>query len=122
MLIKNKGWLTEHISVTRSVKQGCPVSALLFIVAIEMLSIRLKQNNLIQGLKVRSLLDCDSNIEFKTLQYADDIILLKKDEESLKFALQDMLNSIICDIRHEARICSIIILTLFYNNTAAYSG
>ena len=39
MLIKNNGWLTEHISVTRSVKQGCPVSALLFIVAIEMLSI-----------------------------------------------------------------------------------
>ena len=34
----------------------------------------------------------------------------------------DLLNSIICDIRHEARICSIIILTLFYNNTAAYSG
>ena len=33
-----------------------------------------------------------------------------------------LLNSIICDIRHEARICSIIILTLFYNNTAAYSG
>ena len=33
-----------------------------------------------------------------------------------------VLNSIICDIRHEARICSIIILTLFYNNTAAYSG
>ena len=92
MLIKNNGWLTEHISVTRSVKQGCPVSALLFIVAIEMLSIRLKQNNLIQGLKVRSLLDCDSNIEFKTLQYADDIILLTKDEESLKFALQDIHN------------------------------
>ena len=92
MLIKNNGWLTEHISVTRSVKQGCPVSALLFIVAIEMLSIRLKQNNLIQGLKVRSLLDCDSNIEFKTLQYADDIILLTKDEESLKFALQNIHN------------------------------
>ena len=90
MLIKNNGWLTEHISVTRSVKQGCPVSALLFIVAIKMLSIRLKQNNLIQGLKVRSLLDCDSNKEFKTLQYADDIMLLTKDEESLKFALQDI--------------------------------
>ena len=51
-----------------------------------MLSIRLKQNNLIQGLKLRSLLDCDSNIEFKTLQYADDIILLTKDEESQKLA------------------------------------
>ena len=38
------------------------------------------------------------------------------------FNCQCLLNSIICDIRHEARICSIIILTLFYNNTAAYSG
>ena len=57
-----------------------------------MISIRLKQNNLIQGLKVRSLLDCDSNIEIKTLQRADDIILLTKDEESLKFALQDINN------------------------------
>ena len=41
---------------------------------------------------MRSLLDCDSNIEFKTLQYADDIILLPKDEESLKFELQDINN------------------------------
>ena len=41
---------------------------------------------------MRLLLDCDSNIEFKTLQYADDIILLTKDEESLKFALQDIHN------------------------------
>ena len=41
---------------------------------------------------MRSLLDCDSNIEFKTLQYVDDIILLTKDEESLKFALQDINN------------------------------
>ena len=41
---------------------------------------------------MRSLLDCDSNIEFKTLQYADDIILLTKDDESLKFALQDINN------------------------------
>ena len=39
---------------------------------------------------MRSLSDCDSNIEFKTLQYADDVILLTKDEESLKFALQDI--------------------------------
>ena len=53
-----------------------------------MLSNRLKQNNFIQRLLVRSLLDCDSNIEFQTLQHADDIILLTKDEESLKFALQ----------------------------------
>ena len=37
MLIKNNGWLTGHISVTRYVKQGCPVSVLIFIVAIEML-------------------------------------------------------------------------------------
>ena len=33
-----------------------------------------------------------SNIDFRTLQYAEDIILLIKDEESLKFALKDISN------------------------------
>ena len=37
-----------------------------------------------------SSLDCDSNIVFKTLQSADDIILLTENGQSLKPALQNI--------------------------------
>ena len=35
--IKVNGYLTEHIKISRGVKQGCPLSALLFIIATEIL-------------------------------------------------------------------------------------
>ena len=52
----------------RGVRQGCPVSALLFILAIEFMSIDIKSNKEISGIKIKS-------IECKILQYADDTTL-----------------------------------------------
>lgn len=85
--IKNNGWLTEYINVSRSVKQGCPVSALLFILCIEMLSTKLKVHKNIEGIKINSLVKIENDEEFITTQYADDIILTLKNEQSLNEAL-----------------------------------
>ena len=86
--VKNNGWLTEYISVTRSVKQGCPVSALLFIICIEMLSEQIKNDTKINGIKLKSLINTKRDIVLTTTQFADDIILTLENEESLARALK----------------------------------
>ena len=60
--VKNNGWLTEYINVSRSVKQGCPVSALLFILCIEMLSRKISLNDSIKGTKPSSLVGTNQRL------------------------------------------------------------
>ena len=37
--IKNNGYLSEQLSMTRGIRQGCPISALLFIPSVEILGL-----------------------------------------------------------------------------------
>ena len=41
--IKNNGWLSDKFPLKRGIRQGCPVSALLFILLVEVLAIKLKK-------------------------------------------------------------------------------
>ena len=68
------GWLTENFTPTRGVRQGCPLSALLFILCIEVLSNKLRQDNDIKGLKIGF-----QSVEIKLAQLADDMTLFVKD-------------------------------------------
>jgi hypothetical protein len=43
--IVNNDYSSESITLSRGVKQGCPLSAYLFIMAIEMLDIKIRSNN-----------------------------------------------------------------------------
>ena len=85
--VKNNGSLTEYINVSRSIKQVCPVSASLFILCIEMLSRKISTNNSIKGIKQSTLVGTRDKSEIKTVQYADDLIILIKDEKSLQIAI-----------------------------------
>ena len=78
--IKNNGHLSKEIEIYRGIRQGCPVSALLFIIATEIMALAIRQNSDIQGFKV------DENI-IKILQYADDGTLLLKTEDEMKIAV-----------------------------------
>jgi len=73
-IIKNNNHLSEGFNLTRGVRQGCPLSALLFTLAVEILAINLKQDTSIKGF----LLPDESKIEKETKlsQYADDTILI----------------------------------------------
>ena len=53
--IVNNGYFSESFKLSRGVKQGCPLSAYLFIVAIEMLAIKIRSNNNIRGLEIQGL-------------------------------------------------------------------
>ena len=49
-LIKVNGYLTEYININKGMKQGCPLSALIFIFCTEILAFSIKHNNDIQGI------------------------------------------------------------------------
>ncbi len=77
-LIKNNGYLSEEFSISRGVRQGCPVSALIFLLSMEILGLQIRQNKEIKGFNFGFP---DKSI--KTVQYADDCILLLNDTNEL---------------------------------------
>lgn len=82
--IKINGWLSEEVNLTRGIRQGCPVSALLFIMATEMLAIKIRTSN-IRGIKMKT---CHGGREFKISQYADDSLLFLSDEREIPKAVK----------------------------------
>ena len=62
------GTFTKDIKINRSVRQGCPLSMILYILCIEPLIYKISQNTLIKGIKIPN---CER--EIKTIQHADDI-------------------------------------------------
>ena len=78
------GWLSESFNINRGIRQGCPLSALLFIIAVEMLSVNIKQNKEIKGIEIGN----ENDLEIKVVQLADDTTLLVKDETSVLKALE----------------------------------
>ena len=67
------GWLVGCIQVSRSVGQGCPVSALLFILCVEMLSGKVEVDAGMGGIGLNSLLRAEGVVECRTVQYAGDV-------------------------------------------------
>ena len=76
-LVKIYGFLTEHISISKGIRQGCPLSALLFIICTEILSTAIKQNENIKGISIP--IDRRNCKTIKLSQYADDMSLYLKD-------------------------------------------
>lgn len=66
--VSNYGWLSQFFSVSRGLRQGCPLSPYLFIICAEILSIYIRENNDIRGINI-------NDIEYKLCQYADDTSL-----------------------------------------------
>ena len=49
--LKNNGYLSSSITMERGTGQGCPVSALLFILVVEVLAINIRENKNIHELE-----------------------------------------------------------------------
>ena len=77
LAIINNGFTSEWFKPKRGIMQGCPLSGMLFVVAVELLAIKIRQNAEIKGI-------CLSNQEFKISQYADDTTVFVRDQESVK--------------------------------------
>ena len=69
--------LTEDVPLLRSIRQGCPLSAFLFSVAVEPLALLVDASPDIRGVPL------PSGGELRLVQYADDTTLLVRDRQSL---------------------------------------
>ena len=82
--ILNNGWASGYFTLDRGVRQGCPLSPYIFIICVELLAEKIRQNKTIKGISVQ---DEEINIS----QFADDAtIILDGSKESFTAALQDL--------------------------------
>ena len=84
--INYMGWLSESIEINSGIRQGRPFSPMAFILALELLAIRLRADENVKGIKLpKGVTNSDSLL--KVLLYADDITLFLEDRNDLKNAL-----------------------------------
>jgi len=77
----NNGFASIFFTLERGVRQGCPLSGLLFVIGIEALSIAVNNDQRIKGIKLY-------DNEVKLSQYADDTTCFLYDETSAKHLLE----------------------------------
>ena len=78
------GNLSAPIFLERGVRQGCPLSPLLYVLVSEVLSTQIRKCRDIVGFRLPGA----GGLQFKVSQYADDATLFVKDERSLCHLLQ----------------------------------
>ena len=79
--VLNNGNITKFFSLYKGVRQGCPLSAILFILIAETLALILNNRPDIRGIKIE-------NNEVKILQFADDTNILIENKESIPKVLK----------------------------------
>lgn len=85
--VKNNGYLSETFTINRGVRQGCPLSALLFVLVVEIMALNIKQDDTIKGIKIKAN---GKVIEKKLTQLADDMQLFLNDFISLQNAFKNI--------------------------------
>ena len=75
--MKVNGYLTDETNITRGIRQGCPISALLYVLIVEVFGIAIRKSVKISGVKI-------SGSELKILQYVDDTKIFAITEDSIK--------------------------------------
>jgi exonuclease III len=78
--VLNNGNASDFFKPTRGIRQGCPISANIFILIAEVIAHAIRNNPRIQGIAI-------DGITYKVSQYADDTCLYLQDEQSLKTTL-----------------------------------
>ena len=81
--IKINGHLTENIPLLRGLRQGCPLSAPLYVLVIEILALQLRKNPNIVGFKV-------GGEKIVSNHYADDSIISITQNKCFKEVIKDL--------------------------------
>jgi len=92
----NNGFTTNWFKPSRGVRQGCPLSPYLFVLSVELLSNKIRQDPSIKGIKI-------FGNEIKVSQFTDDTNLLSADLTSTenvlrtvrKFGVQEILHCLL---------------------------
>ena len=79
--VSNNGYQAPYFRLYRGIRQGCPLSALLFLLAAEVVATVLRNTDSIKGISV-------NDISIKLCQLADDMTLFLSNDSSVCHALQ----------------------------------
>ena len=83
-LINQSGHLSDPVMIKRGCRQGDPIASYIFIICIEFLAIRLRENSKIKGINI-------NDQEYKISQFADDTtMILDCSETSLSETLSEL--------------------------------
>lgn len=83
MCLKCNGFLTKCFKLTRSIRQGCPLSAQLYMLVAETLGLAVQADSLIRGIQIGD----GGRIE-PIYQYADDTTILVRDVQSVERTME----------------------------------
>ena len=78
--VSNNGYISKFFILSRGIRQGCPISALLFILVAEILAVNIRTDINIKGITV-------DDTHFKIGQLADDTTLFLSNIDSLRRAI-----------------------------------
>jgi hypothetical protein len=81
--ILNNGFTTEYFCLERGIRQGCPLSVYLFILAAELLAVSIRGQKNIKGIQVFYK-------EVKIIQMADDTTVFLRDSASLNLLMRTL--------------------------------
>lgn len=81
--VKCKGFLSKYFPVSNSVRQGCPISALLYVICAEPLARTITTNLAINPIKIP-----DTNETSSVFQHADDTTCTVEDIQSIEAILE----------------------------------
>jgi len=111
------GFISESFQVQRSVRQGCSLSPLLYVLSIEPFAIKIRQDENIKGLKLPGY-----NDETKISQYADDTTGIVVTTQSIaKFLLISELYSLASGAKlNKNKSCAIWLGSWKHNNDKLY--
>jgi hypothetical protein len=84
--VKNNGHLTSYFNITRSVRQGCPISALLYILAAEPLARSFMKAN--EASHIKGIEIVGSSVESLIYQHADDTTITVTEEAAIEKSLE----------------------------------
>ena len=86
--INHYGWISQPFQVERGIRQGCPLSPLLFMLGVELLAIKIRASD-INGIQMKNnpIRDDLREIMTKIQQLADDTTLYLRDKEDLDIAM-----------------------------------
>ena len=81
--INVNGFLTKPIPLNRGVRQGCPLSSLLYVMVIEVLALQLRDNPNIVGFQV-------GNEKFVSAHYMDDTTIIITQNRCFKEVIKEL--------------------------------